>query len=93
MSHVNTPPNHEVFDHNTVTTDGQDQPTATPQPKVIAATIGAGVGAATSTLLVYIIEEAGRIDLPDTVEGAIGVLITAGVAFIAGYIKRPSAIS
>lgn len=75
--------------HEHVTTDTNGQPTAAPVPKVIAATVGAGVGAATSTLLVYIIESAGRIDLPDTVEGAIAVLIAAGVAFAAGYIKRP----
>lgn len=75
------------------TTDANGQPTSTPQPKVIAATVGAGVGAATSTLVVYLVETIGAVDIPDGVEGAIAVLITAAVAFLAGYIKRPSGIS
>lgn len=76
----------------TVTTDPTGAPTSTPQPKVIAATAGAGVGAAVSTLAVYLVESLGRIDLPEGVEGAILVLVSAGVAFAAGYIKRPSGI-
>lgn len=77
----------------TVTTDEHGGPTSTPQPKVLAATAGAGVGAAISTISIYLIETLGRIDLPDVVEGAIGVLLAAGVGFLAGYIKRPSGIS
>ena len=79
--------------HELVTTDAVGAPTAQPQPKVLAATAGAGVGAAVSTLVVYLIETLGRVDLPDVVEGACLVLISAGVAFAAGYIKRPSGIS
>ena len=73
-----------------VTTDELGEPTATPQPKVIAATAGAGVGAAITTVGVYVFETATRIDLPSIVEGAVLVLVSAGVAFAAGYIKRPS---
>lgn len=73
-----------------VTTDELGEPTATPQPKVIAATAGAGVGAAITTVGVYVFETATRIDLPSIVEGALLVLVSAGVAFAAGYIKRPS---
>lgn len=77
----------------TVTTDERGLPTKKPQPKVIASTAGAGVGAAVSTLAVYLIETLGRVDLPDAVEGAILVLVSAGVAFAAGYIKKPTGIS
>lgn len=76
-----------------VTTDESGTPTNKPQPKVLAATAGAGVGAAISTIAVYLIETLGRVDLPDAVEGAGLVLISAGVAFLAGYIKRPSGIN
>lgn len=82
------------FDVNTnVTTDEKGLPTSQPQPKVIAATAGAGVGAAVSTLAVYLIETLGKIDLPDVVEGAVLTLISAGVAFLAGYIKRPTGVN
>jgi len=73
-----------------VTTDELGEPTAAPQPKVIAATAGAGVGAAITTVGVYVFETATGIDLPSLVEGAVLVLVSAGVAFLAGYIKRPS---
>lgn len=76
-----------------VTTDEHGGPTNTPQPKVLAATAGAGIGAAISTIAIYLIETLGTVDLPDVVEGAIGVLLAAGVGFLAGYIKRPSGIS
>lgn len=76
-----------------VTTDEQGGVTNEPQPKVLAATAGAGVGAAVSTIAIYLIETLGNVDLPDVVEGAALVLISAGVAFAAGYIKRPSGIS
>lgn len=80
-------------EQSTVTTDAAGAPTKTPQPKVIAATAGAGVGAAASTIGVYLIETLGNVDLPDAVEGAILVLVSAGVAFLAGYVKRPSGVS
>lgn len=80
-----------IFDDLNVTTDETGAPTKTPQPKVVAAAIGAGVGGAITTLGVYIFESASGIDLPTSVEGSILTLITAGLAFIAGYIKKPSA--
>lgn len=76
-----------------VTTDEHGGPTSRPQPKVVAATAGAGVGAALSTISIYLIETLGKVDLPEAVEGAALVLISAGVAFLAGYIKRPTGIS
>lgn len=76
-----------------VTTDEVGRATSTPQPKVVASTVGAGVGAAVSTIAIYLIETLGKVDLPDAVEGAALVLISAGVAFLAGYVKRPSGIS
>lgn len=74
-----------------VTTDENGEPTAAPQPKVVAASAGAGIGAAASTVLVYLIEAFGHIDLPVAVEGAILVLIAGAVSFLGGYITRPSA--
>ena len=82
-----------MSDYLNVTTDENGAVTSEPQPKVIAATAGAGVGAATSTIIIYLIETLGRIDLPAAVEGAALVLVSAGVAFLAGYIKRPSGVS
>lgn len=79
-----------IPDQPVVTTDELGVPTATPQPKVIAATTGAGFGAAASIVLVYLIESLGHIDLPVAVEGAILVLVSAGASFLAGYIKSPS---
>lgn len=76
--------------NTTVTTDAAGVPTTTPQPKVIAAAIGAGVGGAISTVGIYAFEQLTAVDLPTTVEGAILTLVTAAVAFAAGYIKRPS---
>jgi len=76
-----------------VTTDEHGGVTSKPQPKVLAATAGAGVGAAISTIAVYLIESLGKFDMPEAVDGAILVLVSAGVAFAAGYIKRPSGIN
>lgn len=76
-----------------VTTDETGAATSRPQPKVLAATAGAGVGAAVSTILIYLIESLSKIDLPDVVEGAALTLVSAGVAFLAGYIKRPTGVS
>ncbi|GAA5205879.1 hypothetical protein [Microbacterium kyungheense] len=76
-----------------VTTDEAGTATGKPQPKVLAATAGAGVGAAAGTVVNYLIETLTHVNLPDTVEGAILVLVSAGVAFAAGYVKRPSGIN
>lgn len=76
-----------------VTTDETGIPTKEPQPKVIAATAGAGVGAALSTIIIYLIESLGRIELPEAVQGAALVLVSAGIAFLAGWVKRPSGVS
>ena len=59
-----------------------------PQPKVVAATVGAGVGAAISTIAVWVIEMSTRIDVPTQVEGASVVIFTAAVAFVSGYYKK-----
>lgn len=78
---------------NNVTTNEAGQPTATPQPKVIAAAGGAGVGAAVTTLVIYLIESIGKFDLPGEVEGAALVIVSTLLSFAAGYIKRPSGIN
>lgn len=76
-----------------VTTDAAGEPTPVPQPKVVAAASGAVVGGAISTIGIYAFEGLSGIDLPQPVEGAVLTLIVAGVAFAAGYIKRPSGIN
>lgn len=86
---MNTP---GIGDHAAdVTTDAAGVPTKTPQPKVIAGTIGAGVGVAASELGIWIVESAAHIDIPAGIEASITVLVTAGLGFLAGYLKRPSA--
>ncbi len=64
------------------------EPSKTPQPKVVLATIGAGVGSAVGEIVTYTIETAANIDIPGNVELAIGVVLTAGFAFLAGYFKK-----
>lgn len=57
-------------------------------PKVTAATGGAGVGGALGIVLIYILERIPAIgDLPAGVEAAVIVLVSAGLAFLAGYLK------
>lgn len=84
-------PIHET--HKSVTTDAHGGPTNTPQSKVVASTVGAGIGAALTTITVYLIESLGGIALPEEVKGAAVTLISAGVAFLAGYIKRPTGVN
>ena len=59
-----------------------------PQPKVVAATIGGGVGTALGEILTWIIEASAGIDIPEGVELAIGVVLTTLLAFVGGYFKR-----
>lgn len=59
-----------------------------PQPKVVAATVGAGVGSAVGEIVVWIVEASAAIDIPANVELAIGVVLTAGLAFVGGYWKK-----
>lgn len=67
---------------------GVNAPSKTPQPKVVAATAGAGVGAAISVVLVWVIEASAKIDIPEGVELAIPIIIGTGLTFLAGYFKR-----
>jgi|TARA_R100000482_G_scaffold124710_2_gene78553 hypothetical protein len=76
-----------------ITTNSVGEPTNKVQPKVVASTIGAGVGGAITTLGVYIFESLSSVDLPTAVEGSILTLVAAGLALAAGYIKRPSGVS
>jgi uncharacterized protein YacL len=59
-----------------------------PQPKVVAATVGAGVGAAVGEIVVYMVEAIAQIDVPNDVEFAVGVVLTAALAFVGGYFKK-----
>lgn len=72
-----------------MTADENGVPTDAPAPKVLSAAIGAGAGAAVTTIGVWIFESATGIDIPALVEGAILTLATLGVSFLAGYVKRP----
>jgi hypothetical protein len=58
-----------------------------PQPKVVAATIGAGVGAAASVIAVWIVEQSFKITVPEEVKFSAGVVLSAGLTFIGGYFK------
>lgn len=76
-----------------VTTNEVGEPTPAPQPKVVAGAAGAVVGGAITTIAIYAFEGITAIDLPQTVEGAVLTLVSAGVGFAFAYIKRPSGIS
>jgi len=58
------------------------------QPKVVAATAGAGVGAALAVIAVWIAEASLGLDVPESVELSLGVVLTAGLSFLSGYMKR-----
>lgn len=60
-------------------------------PKVVTATVGSGVAIAVTTVGVYVIETAAKIDIPSPVEGAIAIIIGAAGAFLGGYLKRDPA--
>lgn len=57
-------------------------------PKVTYAAGGAAVGSAVSTVAVWIVEATARIDVPGEVELAVGVILTAALAFASGWFKR-----
>lgn len=63
------------------------KPSKRPEKKVIAATVGAGVGPAVSAIGVYIIEAVAGIDIPNDIESSIAIVVSAGLAFVAGYFK------
>lgn len=56
-------------------------------PKVTFASGGAAVGSAIATVAVWAVEATARIDVPGEVELALGVILTAGLAFLAGWSK------
>lgn len=64
-----------------------NRPATDIEPKVTAATVGAGAGGALAELLLWWTETHLSLDLPD---GPIYVLIPLLFAFIAGYMKRSS---
>ena len=57
-------------------------------PKVTASTISAPVAVAFTALVVYVIETAARIDIPEGIEASAAVLVAAVGAFVAGYLTR-----
>lgn len=65
-----------------------DNESAKPQPKVVAATVGAGVGSALATITAWITETLTGVAIPGEVELALGVVLTAGLAFVGGYWKK-----
>lgn len=75
-----------IFDN--VDAERAAEPSKAPQPKVVAATVGAGVGSAVGEIVVWIVEASAAIDIPANVELAIGVVLTAGLAFVGGYWKK-----
>lgn len=79
-----------TVDGKPVTADENGVPTSAVNPKVTASAAGAGLGAAVSTIGIYLIETLGNVDLPVAVDGAILVLVSYGVSFLTGYLKRPA---
>ena len=73
-----------IYDEMTNPTPADNKP----QPKVVAATVGAGVGSAIGEIATWIIEAFAHVDIPTNVELAIGVVLTAGLAFVGGYWKK-----
>lgn len=59
-----------------------------PNAKVVSATVGAGVGSALATIIVWVVNVSTGVDVPEAVELASGVVLTAGLAFVGGYWKR-----
>lgn len=59
-----------------------------PQPKIVAATVGAGVGSALATVVVWVVGAVTAVAVPEAVELALGVILTAALAFVGGYWKR-----
>lgn len=66
----------------------EELPSSKTQPKVVAAATGAGIGAALATVVIWGIEAPTGFDIPDVVEGAITVLVSAAVSWASGYIKK-----
>lgn len=62
--------------------------TGAPEPKVVAATVGAGVGSALATVVVWLTGAISGVVVPEAVELAVGVILTAALAFVGGYWKR-----
>jgi hypothetical protein len=65
-------------------------PTNAPKSKVMAATMGAGVGSALVVILVWLLQNAG-IMLPDRVTDALSVVVTALLGFASGWVTPPGA--
>lgn len=57
-------------------------------PKVTYAAGGAAVGSAIATVAVWIVEATARIEVPGEVALALGVILTAGLSFASGWLKR-----
>lgn len=74
------------------TTDAAGEVTAKPTSKVVASTVGAGVGVALANIGVYVIETVAKIDIPEGVELSVGVVLTAGLAYLAGWATKPGQV-
>jgi len=74
--------------YDSMHTEGKKPANNTPQPKVVAATVGSGVGVAMGDILVWVVETFAKIDIPAGVELSIEIVIAAGLAFVAGFYKR-----
>jgi len=72
-----------------MTTPPAVTPTSAPTNKAVAATGGSAVGAAVSTILLYLLDPDGH--LPQEVKVAITTLVTAVVTLAAAYFTPPGA--
>jgi hypothetical protein len=58
-----------------------------PERKVLASTVGGGVGVPLGEIAVYLAERFGG-DLPPNIETAVVVVVAAALAFAAGWLQR-----
>lgn len=63
--------------------------TKKPARKVTFAALGGGIGAAAATIITFLIELGGT-EIPNEVETAIALLLSAILAFVFGYQIPPS---
>ena len=59
--------------------------TNAPAPKVIAATGGAGIGYFLQVIIVWLLEEFAKWNIPTEVETALGGILVVLLGFISGY--------
>lgn len=63
--------------------------TSTTAAKVTAASAGGGIGAAVAMIVLWMLESYAGVSMPGPVQAAATVVVTALVAWAAGYMQPP----